>query len=40
MFKDLFEQEKHEVRDENDNVTEVHYNYFVLKLIAETWEAV
>ena len=35
IHRDLFEQEKHEVRDEEGNVTEVHYNYFVLKLIPE-----
>ena len=29
---DLFEQETHEVRDENNNVIEVHYNYFVIKV--------
>ena len=38
VHKDLFEQEKQEVRDEEGNVTEVHYNYFILKLIPEKWE--
>ena len=37
-FEDLFEQKRHEVKDENGNVVECHFHYFVLKLIAETWK--